>query len=121
MMNTISRIWMIAAVSVILCIALISCRSTERTQRESNSGETSLETIFLTGRIFVSGNEPFTGLAIELNDGSIVIIHQESTKYRELFSFQNRILTIGGWYMSDQILGESFVVTEYKPVGEDDH
>lgn len=53
------------------------------------------EEIQVVGRIFVMGNEPFTQVAIKLEEGKVFALTGEYDK--ELRSFQNKRLIVRGW------------------------
>jgi len=52
------------------------------------------EELEVTGRIYVTGNEPFTQVAIELDDGKVFALTGEHEK--DLRRFQGKRLTVKG-------------------------
>ena len=72
------------------------------------------DTIVITGRILVSGHEPFTVLAIEREDGSSVVLGAPDSLYKELWSYQNEILRCQGKFKPDPLHGEMFYVMEFR-------
>jgi hypothetical protein len=95
---------------------IIGCRSSKDVQHKTEDGQTDMQVVEITGRLFVSGNEPFTELALEQVNGSIVIINRESTRYRELHAYQNRTLTLKGWFLPDTVFSETFLMTGYEVI-----
>jgi len=53
------------------------------------------EEIQVVGRVYVMGNEPFTQVAIELEEGKVFALTGEYDK--ELRGFQNKRLIVRGW------------------------
>lgn len=69
--------------------------------------------IEVTGRIFVTGHEPFTQVAIELSDGRVFALMGIYDK--ELRSWQGKKLTIKGIYRGKTAQGlEGIEVKEFK-------
>jgi len=72
------------------------------------------DTVVITGRIFVTGHEPFTVLAIEREDGSAVVISADDPLYKELWSYQNKTLQCKGKYIPDPLHGQAFYVINFQ-------
>ncbi len=73
------------------------------------------EEIEVTGRIYVMGNEPFTQLGIELDNGKVYVLVGEHD--RELRSLQGKRLTIKGRLTGKASRGaEAMKVSSFKVV-----
>ena len=48
----------------------------------------------MQGRIYVTGNEPFTQLAIEVTPEKVYLISKESPVYHELWKLQGRVVEL---------------------------
>lgn len=72
------------------------------------------DTIIVTGRIFVGGHEPFTILALELEDGSAVVVSADDSLYAKLWSHQNKTLLCKGKYIPDELHGRVFHIMEFQ-------
>jgi len=71
------------------------------------------EEIQVTGRIYVMGNEPFTQVAMELDDGKVYALVGEHEK--ELRSLQGKRLTIKGTLSGQTTRGvEAIEVKSFK-------
>ncbi len=72
------------------------------------------DTIVITGRIFVSGHEPFTVLAIEREDGSSVVLSAADSLYKKLWSYQDEIVECTGRFKSHPLYEKSFYVVGFQ-------
>jgi len=52
------------------------------------------ETSSVKGKIYVTGNEPFTELAIQTDDGKVHIISKNSPVYKQLWNSQGSIVIL---------------------------
>jgi hypothetical protein len=117
-LNEQSALWFILAVALIL-FHINGCRSTKDAQQTAEDGQSDMQLIEITGRLFVSGNEPFTELSIERDDGSVVVISRESRLYRELHGYQGRVLRLKGWFIPDPVFTETYLMAEYEVLNGD--
>ncbi|GEM_PF-1801595 len=88
----------------------------EKVMGYTNDSNIQQDTVIISGRIFVSGHEPFTVLALEQDDGTAVTLSAADSLYKELWSHQNQIVKCKGKFIPDTLHEKSFYVIEYKKV-----
>ena len=101
--------------SVFLILPAIPGMAVGQTGAECKRYSMIEDTLEITGRLFVGGNEPFTVLAVEREDGTAIVIHEDTTVYRELYQHQDSIVTVRGVLRPDPLHGESLHVTRFRP------
>ncbi len=60
----------------------------------------------LSGKLIIIGNEPFTNLALDTDNGKIYIISKESTNYTDLWNHQGKNAKL----IIDQVAGDTIIV-----------
>jgi hypothetical protein len=108
-------------ISVIILLGLFafsSCLTVREAEGTSGNKESDLhmqqDTLRITGRLFVGGHEPFTVLVLDREDGGEVVLAGDDSMYKELWSYQNKIIQCKGIFVEDPLHGQSFYVTEYQ-------
>jgi len=64
----------------------------------------------LTGKLYVTGNEPFTQLAILANSGKTYLISKKSKVYFELWNNQNKLVKT----FYEKITGDTILINSYE-------
>ncbi len=57
-------------------------------------GSSTQDSLPIRGKIYVTGNEPFTELAIQSDDGKVYIISKNSPVYKQLWENQGSIVIL---------------------------
>ncbi len=57
-------------------------------------GSSTQDSLPIKGKIYVTGNEPFTELAIQSDDGKVYIISKNSPVYKQLWESQGSVVIL---------------------------
>jgi hypothetical protein len=101
--------------SVLIILPAIPDMAAGQTDAKCQRKSMKEDTLEITGRLFVGGNEPFTVLALEREDGSALVIHEDTAVYRELHRLQGTVVTVWGVLRPDPLHGELLHVFRFEP------
>jgi len=90
---------------ILAAFVLVSCSASKQTSTEEGT---------VTGRIFVVGNEPFTNLAIQTNDGKMILLRCDKKISVELSSMQGSLAKIKYNGTEQSPRGSMLKVVEYE-------